>query len=253
LRIDIIGCGDAYDGTRTNAAVLVAEAGFNLLIDCGPTVPVALFRRQLAPEALDALYLTHNHPDHILGLTTLLNWMASRGRRRPLSLICQPGQWARLQQLVALAYWPEPALPFALQWYPAERLLTLGPWQWQFFATRHAVPNLSVLLSGGAGRLFYSGDGALSADGASAAATADLLFLECEYLEAHPSHGSWHDCRRLTRQPASLGILYHLDPACRAVLAPQLARATDPTWQLAEDGLRWQLPLATRGGDAWPE
>ena len=251
MLIELIGSGDAYDGSRTNAALLVAEAGFNLLIDCGPTVPAALFRRQLAPEALDALYLTHNHPDHILGVTTLLNWMASHGRRRPLSLICQLGQRPRLQQLVAHAHWPEPALPFTLHWIQPDANLLLGPWQWQFFPTRHAVPNLSVLLSGSGGQLFYSGDGALSADGAAAVSRADLVLLECEYLPRHASHGSWHDCLQLARKPGSLGILYHLDPACRATLQPLLSHPGD--WQLAEDGLCWQLPLTTAGGDACPE
>ena len=89
MQLELIGSGDAYDGTRTNAALLVSAAHFSLLIDCGPTVPAALFRRGGSPEELDAVYLTHNHPDHVLGLTTLLNWMASQGRSKPLQLICQ--------------------------------------------------------------------------------------------------------------------------------------------------------------------
>ena len=252
MQLELIGSGDAYDGTRTNAALLVSAVHFNLLIDCGPTVPAALFRRGGSPEELDAIYLTHNHPDHILGLTTLLNWMASQGRNKPLQLICQPEQQPRLHQLVAHAHWPEPELPFALHWRHAEAALQLGPWQWAFYPTRHAVPNLSLLLSGAGGRLFYSGDGALSAEGAAAAATADLLFLECEYPAPHPSHGSWHACQRLARKPGSLAVLYHLDPDCRTALARELASAGQggaAGWQLAEDGQRWQLPLSTGGAN----
>ena len=256
MQIDLIGCGDAYDGARTNAALLVREAGFSLLIDCGPTVPAALFRRQLAHEALDALYLTHNHPDHILGVTTLLNWMASQRRHRPLTLICQPAQRARLQQLVEHAHWPEPSLPFALHWCLVEHELTLGPWQWRFYPTHHAVANHSVALTGSSGRLFYSGDGVLSAAGAAAAAQADMLFLECEYLAKHPSHGSWHDCQKLMRKADSLGVLYHLDPACRAELSSRLADGEQDgqaLWLLAEDNQQWRLPLQQTGASTCPE
>lgn len=252
MQLELIGSGDAYDGSRTNAALLVSAAHFTLLIDCGPTVPAALFRRGGKAEELDAIYLTHNHPDHVLGLTTLLNWMASQGRRKPLQLLCQLEQRARLLQLVAHAHWPEPELPFALHWRHADAALPLGPWQADFYPTHHAVPNHSLLLTGAGGRLFYSGDGALSVEGEAAAASADLLFLECEYLAPHPSHGSWHACQQLARKPGSLAVLYHLDPACRMALGHALATAgagDAAGWQLAEDGLRWQLPLATGGAD----
>ncbi|MPW29081.1 MBL fold metallo-hydrolase [Agarivorans sp. B2Z047] len=232
---EVIGCGDAYDGQHTNASLLLKQDCFSLLIDCGPSVPKALFAKQITPEQIDAVYVTHSHPDHCLGLTSLINWMDAQGRKKPIYIIAQQSQWAVLKPLIEFAYWPHSQLGFQVIWQDSATTSTIGPWSIKTAATRHAVSNLSLQLSNtDQHRLFYSGDGLLSEQGEQLAAQSDWVFLECETLEHHSSHGSWQDIKDLPRKANSLWRLYHIDPSVRARLAKLVQ--TTANIRLAEEG-----------------
>lgn len=224
FQLEVIGCGNAYDGEHTNASVLVTEGGYQLLIDCGPTVPAALFAQGRDPHGIDAVYLTHAHPDHCLGLTALLNWMAANGRRRPLALIAQHAQWRVIAPLIDYAFWPQATGGFPLVQQDSETVASLGPWALQTSLTRHAVPNRSLhVTTAGGHQLFYSGDGLLSPAGEWLAAQSDWVFLECEVLDHHPSHGSWQAIAPVARKPGSQWRLYHISPHCRPELRARTA------------------------------
>lgn len=65
-----------YSGSKGNANVILSRSGTALLLDCG--VSLAKLRRGLAavgltPEQLQGVLLTHEHSDHISGLSTLLS------------------------------------------------------------------------------------------------------------------------------------------------------------------------------------
>ncbi|MFT6350041.1 MAG: ribonuclease BN (tRNA processing enzyme) [Psychromonas sp.] len=216
FKVDVIGCGNAYDSEHTNASIMVRENGFHLLIDCGPTVPAKIFSAGFSPESIDTIYLTHTHPDHCLGLTTLLNWMNAKKRRRPLTIIAQKAQWFMVDMLVSFAHWPQSSLDFDIKRQSTKSTAVIGPWAVKISPTRHAVSNLSLHLTTASGhQLFYSGDGLLSADGEQLAEKSNWVFLECETLTHHPSHGSWQDIACLSRKPDSHWYLYHIDPKYR--------------------------------------
>ncbi|MCE2593334.1 MBL fold metallo-hydrolase [Motilimonas cestriensis] len=235
LEVYILGVGDAYDGDRTNASVLVKQHDFSLLIDCGPTVPAALFRQPISCHELDAIYITHTHPDHCLGLTTLLNWMDSNQRRRPIKIIVQRLQRCVIEPLIMFAYWPEQGLGFALEWCESESLNVLGPWQVQTAPTQHAVSNLSLQLTSPLGcKFFYSGDGQLHGQSLKFASNSDLVFAECETLEHHDSHGSWSQLSTTHVKRGSQWQLYHIDPSVRSALS--VAVASRAEFELAVEG-----------------
>ncbi|MEC5342771.1 MBL fold metallo-hydrolase [Brenneria populi] len=248
FRLDVIGCGDAYDGRHANASITIGENGYRLLIDCGPTVPAALFNAGLDPESLDAIYLTHAHPDHCLGLTTLLNWMDARRRKRPLTLIAQRAQWAVIEPLIRFAHWPAPAPGFVISRQDTESTSAIGPWTIRTSPTRHAVANLSLhITTCGGHQLFYSGDGLLSPEGKALASQSDWVFLECEMLARHPSHGSWQDIALLPRKPGSRWRLYHIAPELRAALRDNIS--TVGGLSLAEDGETLDVAAEETVGD----
>ncbi|MEI7062909.1 MBL fold metallo-hydrolase [Dickeya chrysanthemi] len=228
MELDILGSGEAYDSQRVNAAIQVSEGGFQLLVDCGPTVPQALWQRQTAPDDIHAIYMTHAHPDHVLGLTTWLNWCESCGRTAPLTLIAPRQQRPQLQRLADFAFWPAGRPLFTLDWQDSESLSELGPWRCQTAPTRHSVPNRSLYLSGEQGALFYSGDGQVTTAGAALLAQADLALVECYSLQAmdNTGHGNWPQVQTLARKPgASLG-LYHVQQSQKAALQQVIAASS---------------------------
>ncbi|ACS86936.1 MBL fold metallo-hydrolase [Musicola paradisiaca] len=238
MELDILGSGEAYDRRRVNAAIRVTEAGFSLLIDCGPTVPPALWQRRLTADDIDAVYFTHCHPDHALGLTTWLNWCESCGRTAPLRIIAPRRQRPQLQQLADFAFWPTAKPLFPIDWLESETLTQLGPWQCRTAATRHSVPNRALWLRGRQGSLFYSGDGQLTPEAAALMAQADLALVECFSLseDPNPYHGNWPLTQTLSRKAGALLGLYHIEQSQRAAFKPAIATAPDVF--LAEQGDR---------------
>lgn len=78
-------------------AVLVRRAGERLLFDCGEGTQRQLVR-SVGLADLDAVFLTHYHADHWLGLPGLLKTFDLRGRDRPLSIYGPPG----LREMISL-------------------------------------------------------------------------------------------------------------------------------------------------------
>ncbi|MDR9827514.1 MBL fold metallo-hydrolase [Vibrio sp. FNV 38] len=235
FKVHTLGVGDAYDGANTNASIIVKQNKYTLLIDCGPTVPAALFRNEMSCHELDAIYITHSHPDHCLGLTTLLNWMDSKQRKRPIKLIVQREQMAIIEPLVRFAHWPTDALGYEIEWCESEKLSTLGPWQVQTAPTQHAVNNLSLHLTSALGyQLLYSGDGQLTGKSLELACSSDLVFAECETIAPHVSHGSWRQLSDVKVKDGSQWKLYHIEPTVRALLSSAITHHAE--FELAKEG-----------------
>src|SRR5436305_14975258 len=79
--LEIIGCSGAVpEAGGACSCYLVRGGGATLLLDCGPGALPRLATR-LAPEAVDAIFLSHMHQDHILDLLpyTRALRMADRG------------------------------------------------------------------------------------------------------------------------------------------------------------------------------
>jgi ribonuclease Z len=89
--------GSIPTGARGLPALLVRRGGERLLFDCGEGTQRQLVRSVGLAE-LDAVFLTHFHADHWLGLPGLLKTFDLRGRQRPLSIYGPGG----LRDMIAL-------------------------------------------------------------------------------------------------------------------------------------------------------
>ena len=84
---------------RAPAALLVRRGGERLLIDCAEGTQRQLLRSQVGLPELDAIFLTHFHADHILGLPGMLKTFSLRGREAPLAVHGPPGLREMMAQL----------------------------------------------------------------------------------------------------------------------------------------------------------
>ncbi len=84
--VAFLGTGGAVPSARRNTAgVLVARGGERLLFDCGEGTQRQM-QRSLGLVQVDAIFFTHFHADHFLGLPGLLKTYDLTDRERPLTI-----------------------------------------------------------------------------------------------------------------------------------------------------------------------
>lgn len=244
VRVLFLGTGDAFAaGGRFLSACLIQSHGTSLLLDCGPTVLTALKQQGIRAGALDAIFFSHLHGDHIAGAPFLLMEYIYRDQRHsPLMMIGPPGTRERIMALFASMY-PEAArksLPFELNFLeiqppaPAEcRGMAL-----QLFPVPHqeGAISLGCILEIGGRRILYSGDTGWTEDLVKYAEGTDLFICECSFFESRfPFH---LDYPRLLENRERLHtrrlILTHLGQEV-------LSRSDEVKLEMAEDGLEIEL------------
>ncbi|TDO98971.1 MBL fold metallo-hydrolase [Marinomonas balearica] len=224
MKIDVVGSGSAFSKTNNTSSILIEDdQGIKWLIDCGPTVPRALFQRGLDVNEIKVIYFTHIHPDHSTGLTALINNWKSFNRSESLDIYCQLDQQEPLKGLVALAIWPETEVCFDIRWHDIEDVfswpltqtdsLNQRVWKVETAYTQHEISNRSLKIRLGDCTLFYSGDGRATEETKRLMKGADVAFQECASFVAlsdNSSHGDLPDCIGIAEalDLKSLGI-YH--------------------------------------------
>jgi len=87
MKVTLLGTGTPFpNAERFGSAILVEGAGTKLLFDCGRGVVLRLTQAGVSPKEIDALFLTHLHSDHVVGIPDL--WLSGwlLGRSNPLPI-----------------------------------------------------------------------------------------------------------------------------------------------------------------------
>lgn len=85
FRVTLLGTGSPQPRMdRFGPSILIEAAGEKLLFDCGRGAAQRIEQRKVAFADVDALFLTHLHSDHVVGIPDL--WLTGwvRGRKSPL-------------------------------------------------------------------------------------------------------------------------------------------------------------------------
>jgi ribonuclease Z len=90
--------GSVPSARRGLPALLLRAGGDRVLFDCGEGTQQQLLRSIGLPE-LDAVFLTHFHLDHWLGLLGMVKTFDLRARERPLTLYGPPGLRALIEAM----------------------------------------------------------------------------------------------------------------------------------------------------------
>jgi ribonuclease Z len=99
LSVAFLGTGGAVPSARRNtASLLVARGGERLLFDCGEGTQRQM-QRSLGLVQVDAIYFTHFHADHFLGLPGLLKTYDLTEREQPLTIYGPRGLRDLLQSM----------------------------------------------------------------------------------------------------------------------------------------------------------
>lgn len=86
LKVHFVGTGGSAPTARRGLpATLIAAGGDRLLFDCGEGTQRQMMRSVGLPD-LDAVFITHFHADHWLGLPGMLKTFDLRSREKPLTV-----------------------------------------------------------------------------------------------------------------------------------------------------------------------
>jgi ribonuclease BN (tRNA processing enzyme) len=218
----------------------VEHDGFRLLVDVGyATVPQLL--QWGTADQVDAVFISHGHPDHCADLNPLLRARAlCDDPPAPLPVYALAGA---LDAVLALDRPGMLAGAYVLHELSAGGRLDAGPFHVQTRLLPHWVPNAGVRLAAGGQVLAYTGDCGPSPDVVELAHDADLLLAEATYVDQVPmdSRRYLSSARQAGRQAAQAGarhlLLTHLWPGTD----PAAARAA------AADGYDGEVGVATAG------
>jgi ribonuclease BN (tRNA processing enzyme) len=221
MRLTVLGgCGAWPDAGQACSGYLVEHDGFRLLVDVGyATVPRLLER--VSADEVDAVFISHGHPDHCADLNPLLRARALRDDPlpAPLALYALPGALAAVLAL------DRPGMldhAYTLHEFAAGSHFDIGPFGIATQLLPHFMPNAGARLAAGGRVLAYTGDTGPSPAVADLARDADLLLAEASYVSRVPE-----DSRRYLSS-ASLAGRQAAEARAGHLLLTHLMPGTDP-------------------------
>lgn len=216
------GCGAWPASGQACSGYLIEHDGFRLLVDPGYAVTP-----RLDPAAVDAVFVSHGHPDHCADLNPLLRARVLGSRKGPLPVFSLPGA---VDPVLALdGAWVRDAA--RLSAVEPEKRFELGPFTATTRLLPHHVPNVGIRLSAGGATLAYTGDTGPSPEIVALADGVDLLLAEATYPERVPDDNApYLSTARQAGRDASRAhvghlVLTHLWPGTGAAASTDAARA----------------------------
>jgi len=123
LDVCLLGTGGMMPlPNRWLSSLLMRYNGRMFLVDCGEGTQIPLKLSGWGFKALDTIFFTHFHADHISGLPGLLLTLGNSGKTDPLNLVGPPGLKKIVESLIVIS----PNLPYPLHLYELPYVKNLG-------------------------------------------------------------------------------------------------------------------------------
>jgi ribonuclease BN (tRNA processing enzyme) len=214
MRLEIIGCsGAAPEPGGACSAYLVRGGGATVVLDCGPGALPRLAAR-LAPESVDAIFLSHMHQDHMLDLLPYTRALWRAGALEPggprVRLFAPPGGAAVLRSLASVFAKSSSELDgasegtrrfsgpdlfsevFDLSEYDASATVCVNGLTVCFVPMRHVGSAFGMRLTDGSALLAYTGDTGDHPGLDDLTRDAEVLLSEATLRDVDPVSGGRH-------------------------------------------------------------
>jgi ribonuclease BN (tRNA processing enzyme) len=228
---------------------LVESPQSRIILDCGPGAIQSL-RRFIEPSALDAVVLSHLHPDHVFDLVLLcyLCSLPPTARAQRLNVFVHPGAIEQLRRLALAVPSSDGAKFFARSFdfheYDPQGTIEIGDLHLTFAKTIHYVEAYAIRVACLDKAIVYSGDTAPCSAVAGLARLADLFICECSLgpdgSEGRPrGHSSAIEAAVMARDADAKHLLltHYGEQFPRVELAAAAQHAFSGAVTIADDGL----------------
>jgi ribonuclease BN (tRNA processing enzyme) len=212
MRLAFLGTGSAFSVERYNGAVVVDG---RILLDGGAPLLPHMHRLGIDPGAIQVVFLTHLHGDHILGLPPFLLYRAFNPSGAPLPIIVPPGGPERLEELFRLAWgdaWAEHRDEAEIDYQLAQECGEVAGVPYRAVKLDHGnldCRGYRLTLDGRV--LAYAGDTMATPPLDELVDGADVAITEATAPGDVPSHTSWEQAAALaTRHSGTRFFFNHL-------------------------------------------
>lgn len=191
LAVRILGCSGSYAAAGgACTGYLVQSAGTNVWLDCGPGT-LANFHEWSTLAELDAIVLTHAHPDHWLELPIIANALEWYEQRDRVPVYSNSHMFGEARQLIGQS------ISTVFDWHVVDTVETvsIGDQQWRFDETDHYVPTYAARVDADGSSLVFSSDTgpSFSLQGfVDRAGPIDLALLESTFLHRSENEDTLH-------------------------------------------------------------
>ncbi len=255
MKLVVLGSGTSVPhASRASSAHWIETPGGTLLIDISAPAIHRVAQEKLNWAALDCIWLSHFHLDHIGGLAPFLFGTRyapqTQKRGKPLRIYGPAGTRRILNAFDAAGNYKLFEQPFPLEIHevaPQATFEMLPGLDAETFKTPHTDESLALKLverESGA-TLVYTSDTGYTAALAEFARGADLFLMECSFRRAKPveTHLELEEAMRLARLAAPRRVmLAHLYPEWDGTdLEGEARRLWDGETIEARDGLRLDI------------
>lgn len=257
MKLTIVGCSGSFAGPASPASCYLLQAEhegrtWNLALDIGAGA-LGTLQQHLDPRDLDAIVLSHLHPDHCIDLCGLyvVQKYHPDGPNRPLPVYGPTGSGKRMSEAYGLDDPSAMDTEFDYRDLVDGRSLTLGPFTITPYAVNHPIECYGVRVEAGGVVLAYTGD-TDSCDALVPLMTgADLVLADSAFLAGRDTapgvHMNGRQCAEAAVEAGGVRrlMLTHI-PAwndreqCRAEAA-QVWQGDEREVELAEPGASYVL------------
>ncbi|RLQ97274.1 MBL fold metallo-hydrolase [Falsibacillus albus] len=212
MKLTVIGQWGGYPKqNEASSGYLLSHNGFHMLLDCGSAV-LSQLQNYLVPEELDAVILSHYHPDHTADIGVLQHALLIQkflGKTHGTLPI-----YAHNEDLQGFDMLNYKDITKGCAYNP-EGTLNVGPFSIRFLKTKHPVPCYAMRMEVDGKSLVYTADSAFLEEFVPFAEGADVLLCECNFYGDMDGSGAGHmtslDAGRLAKESGSSRlILTHL-------------------------------------------
>jgi len=255
MKLVVLGSGTANPHPiRSSAGFWLQTSGGNVLLDISATVPFRLAQENLPWGELDAIWISHFHLDHCLGLPAFLfasrHASETRERSQPLTIYGANGLIKLIEQFDETANGKLLKQPFPVNIVEIEQLQTfelLPGVSTITLSTPHTDNSHAIRIEDDQSSLVYTSDTGFGKEIAAFAKNADLLIIESSFVKDKrvEIHLDLAEAMYLIRRAhPKRSMLAHLYPEWDEVDFRSEVEKFEPTCEVLEavDGLRLQIP-----------
>lgn len=242
MKLIVLGSGTCVPSLERNApGYYLQSGGKQLLIDCGSGTLLQLERANKSYKDINAVFLTHLHPDHVSDLMPLIHaLLATPGLSRENELlIAGPRGVKKFYEHCIRSLLRKPET-FTIQVKEGKDTLSLGAVKIFTMRTLHARNSIAYRFEEGRKSLVMTGDADYDEGLVELAHGTDLLVADCSFPDEMkvPGHMTPKECARVAKEAGVKRLLLsHIYPApypdidraksCRGIFDGEVLLAED--------------------------